>query len=203
MKPVRYVLILISMMFSMIAVAQNSGANPATNMNAMFDQHRHELGICAGPAASLCKKKTRDMAINADEFKCLYDKVFRQTRNALPVLDNTDCSKKIKEISANFEAHAARYTKSIKLIYEGGKAKVDAACKEKAKEQCQSDQMDHVTFKCLWDKSTRLTRNAIPGYDNSDCDKEIKKLASQNSFGRPAGGGGGSTPPSPTTPSTR
>lgn len=198
MKPVRYALVLVSMMFSVIAGAQNSGANPATNMNAMYDQHRDELGICAGPATMLCKKKSRDMAITGDEFKCLYDKVFRQTRNALPVLDNTDCSKKIKEISANFEAHAARYTKSIKLIYEGGKAKVDAVCKEKAKEQCQAEQMDHVTFKCLWDKSTRMTRNAIPGYDNSDCDKEIKKLASQNSFGRPSG-----NPTSPATPSTR
>lgn len=201
MKLLRFILVFTSLVFSMIAAAQNSGANPATNMNAMFDQHRHELGVCAGPAASLCHKKTRDMAINADEFACLYDKVFRRTRNALPVLDNTDCSKKIKEISAGFEAHAARYTKSIKLIYEGGKAKVDAVCKEKAKEQCQAEQMDHVTFKCLWDKSTRLSRNAIPGYDNSDCDKEIKKLASQNSFGRPVGGG--STPPSPATPSTR
>ncbi|MFN7727645.1 MAG: hypothetical protein ACK5P7_00650 [Bdellovibrio sp.] len=186
---------------SVSVMAQSSNAKPSTNMDSMFRAYSTEMGICAGPASSLCGKKTKDLQINASEFKCLYGKVFRMTREYLPVLDNTDCSRKIKEISAEFDAHTAQFTKTLYDIFEGNKTLIEASCKGKVKEVCKVDQVSLMSFKCLWDASTRRTRNAMPKYDGSPCDKEVKKLVAQNSFGAakaPAANG-----VSPATPPTR
>lgn len=53
---------------------------------------------CTSSAVAYCGKITKDMMVSESEASCLWSKVYRVTREALPQLDGTPCAKTIKSL---------------------------------------------------------------------------------------------------------
>lgn len=63
----------------------------------VYSTNKEKIGqVCSQPAMKYCGKTTKDMNVSEGELTCLWTKVFRVTREILPELDGTPCSKMIK-----------------------------------------------------------------------------------------------------------
>lgn len=63
----------------------------------LYTKNKEKLGKnCTVPAMSYCGKTTKDMVVSENEASCLWTKVFRATRESLPILDGSACAKMIK-----------------------------------------------------------------------------------------------------------
>jgi hypothetical protein len=63
----------------------------------VYTANKEKIGqSCSNPAMTYCGKTTKDLNVTQNELTCLWTKVFRVTRETLPELDGTPCSKMIK-----------------------------------------------------------------------------------------------------------
>ena len=74
-------------------ISQEEFTKLFTTNKANFDKS------CSVPAMSYCGKTTKDLMVTEAEASCLWTKVFRTTRESLPVLDGSACSKMIKSFA--------------------------------------------------------------------------------------------------------
>lgn len=70
-------------------------------LTKMYTAKKRQLGkSCSSAASAYCGKVTRDLNVTEEEVSCLWNKVFRSSRETLPKLDGTDCAKMIKSFAA-------------------------------------------------------------------------------------------------------
>lgn len=63
----------------------------------VYTKNKTKIGqSCSAPAMKYCGKTTKDLNVTEGELTCLWTKVFRVTRETMPELDGTPCSKMIK-----------------------------------------------------------------------------------------------------------
>lgn len=170
--------------------------------------------LCAKPAEALCKRAEAnqdagetDSATNVifSEYQCLHKLVYRLTRQRIRELDGTACDKAIRNAQNEYFHHLKRFSKSKTEIYNLEGDLIKNACKDNKR----VDVSTLSGFASAWKLSTRYTKQGVPGYDGTDCDKQIRKLASKYSYsstrteipGAPnhkvegsTGGGGNSAP---------
>ena len=68
----------------------------------IYTSQKAKLGkTCSAAASAHCGKVTRDLNITEGELSCLWGKVFRTTKEAIPDLDGSACAKLIKSAAAS------------------------------------------------------------------------------------------------------
>lgn len=66
------------------------------------EANANELGAkCSEAAMTYCGKETKDLELTESELICLWQRVYRVTREVLPKLDDTPCAELIKTSQGN------------------------------------------------------------------------------------------------------
>lgn len=178
----------LKVMFAALALAGLASTSfaeplPAEKLSEIYAESSAELLSCGPAAAKYCGKVSRSMSITEGEYACLRSYSFRQTRNAMPALDGTECNTKLRELDREYDEQAKRYSKSRADLFHENHSQLAKVCKSAAKDTCNADDVTLASFKCLWKESTRESREGNPFYDGTPCDRTVRQMAAKNSYG--------------------